>query len=89
MLVPLAHSLDFFTSYAYRTESPIHLLPITARNKGLWVGGSTETFCPSDVPHCSPANATVIGINADLGNATLVTKERDGQARQCFSRSLV
>lgn len=47
--------------YAYREDSPIHLLPIQARGLYFQLGGLPTTACPSFVEDCPPGILT--GIN--------------------------
>lgn len=47
--------------YAYRENSPIHLLPIQARGLYFQLGGLPTTACPSFIEDCPPGVLT--GIN--------------------------
>lgn len=47
--------------YAYREDSPIHLLPLQARGLYFQLGGLPTTVCPSFVEDCPPGVLT--GIN--------------------------
>lgn len=47
--------------YAYRENSPIHLLPIQARGLYFQLGGLPATACPEFVQNCPPGVLT--GIN--------------------------
>lgn len=43
-----------------RSGSPIHLLPMTARDERFWLGGKTTSYCPSNVgTSCPPGKETV------------------------------
>lgn len=46
---------------AARSGSPIHFLPLTASNSHFWLGGQSETYCPSEVvPNCYQQNNTIL-----------------------------
>lgn len=71
-----------FTVMSARSGSPIHLLPMTARNERFWLGGKTTTYCPSNVGiSCPPGKETVfapggtamVRINAPTPNISLST----------------
>lgn len=47
--------------YAYREDSPIHLLPIQARGLYFQLGGLPTTACPSNVKDCPPG--VITGMN--------------------------
>lgn len=50
-----------FGVVAARSASPIHYLPLTARGGHFWLGGHSDTYCPSDVvPNCYQQNDTII-----------------------------
>lgn len=53
--------------YAYREDSPIHLLPIQARGLYFQLGGLPATVCPSFVEDCPP------GILTGINNCELVS----------------
>lgn len=50
-----------FGVMAARSASPIHYLPLTARGGHFWLGGHSDTYCPSDVvPNCYQQNDTIL-----------------------------
>lgn len=51
----------FTQLYAYRENSPIHLLPVQARGLYFQLGGLPTTVCPDFVEDCPPGILT--GIN--------------------------
>lgn len=74
-LVPLAAALpgsrtqdanDAFGVTAARSGSQIHLLPLTASGGHFFLGGKSQTYCPSNIPNCAhQTNETLIsGANA-------------------------
>lgn len=46
---------------AVRSGSPIQYLPLTASGSHFWLGGQSETYCPSEVvPNCYQQNNTIL-----------------------------
>ncbi|KAF2455380.1 hypothetical protein BDY21DRAFT_74852 [Lineolata rhizophorae] len=44
-----------------RSASPIHLLPLNARNGHFYLGGETQSYCPEEqVQNCPAGNETVL-----------------------------
>ena len=77
---PVAASTPF-TIKAYNSESPIHMMDITASYNRFWVGNSTNSTCtqllpgvPSPDP-CVTGNATALYTTA-TGKAKLVDNQR-------------
>ncbi|KAJ5584720.1 uncharacterized protein N7459_004520 [Penicillium hispanicum] len=56
-----------FTVMSIRSASPIHYLQMNAAGQKFWLGGSTSSYCPTNVgAGCPPGNQTVF---APGGNA--------------------
>ncbi|KAJ5595412.1 uncharacterized protein N7459_001620 [Penicillium hispanicum] len=62
--LPGARSKDSNTAFsvtAARSGSPIHFLPLTASGGHFYLGGKSQTYCPSNIPGCAQrTNDTVI-----------------------------
>lgn len=56
-----------FTVMAIRSASPIHYRQMNGAGQRFWLGGSTSSYCPTNVGiNCPPGNQTVFTAN---GNA--------------------
>lgn len=64
-----------FTVMAARSASPIHYLQLNAAGQKFWLGGSTASYCPSQVQNCPPGNQTVFAP----GGSALDTEVPGGQ----------
>ena len=50
-----------FTVLAFRSASPIHLLPFAANGEHFWLGKDTQAYCPlQNTTLCPPGNTTVL-----------------------------
>lgn len=62
-----------FSVMAVRSGSPIHYSQLNAAGQKFWLGGSTSSYCPSEiVQNCPPGNQTILapGGNALVRNTT-------------------
>jgi hypothetical protein len=69
-----ANKVEYFGVISSRTASPIHLLPLTARNGKFYLGGGPpSSYCPENRctgTHCPLGNSTVFtggNVTLDLG----------------------
>lgn len=68
---------QYLAVVASHSASPIHLLSMEAREEGLWLGGNSQHYCPSDVkqqkgcPGGSGANY-IVNDNAELAMGAVV-----------------
>lgn len=60
---PASNPPPNFSVMAIRSASPIHYLQMNAAGQKFYLGGSTASYCPSQVPHCPPGNQTVFTPN--------------------------
>ncbi|CDM27433.1 hypothetical protein DTO013E5_4397 [Penicillium roqueforti] len=49
-----------FSVMSIRSGSPIHYLQLNAAGQKFYLGGSTATYCPTQVTDCPPGNQTVL-----------------------------
>lgn len=65
---------DLFGVISSRSASPVHLLPLTARNGKFYLGaGPPTSSCPENVGSCPPGNSTVFqGGAGTLGLGVVV-----------------
>ena len=62
---PLTVPTSWLTITAARSGSPIHLLPMNAAGRRFYLGGSTLSYCPTQVEtagDCPPGNTTVVSL---------------------------
>lgn len=57
--LPTTQSSGPFGVIALRSASPIHLLPMNAAGEKFYLGGSTASYCPSNIDPCPPGTETV------------------------------
>jgi hypothetical protein len=56
----------YFSVISARSASPVHLLPLQARGGKFYLGGSTSSFCPENIPASScPAGNTTVLVGGD------------------------
>ncbi|KAL8992396.1 MAG: hypothetical protein Q9188_007596 [Gyalolechia gomerana] len=67
-----------FTIKAYNSESPIHLMDITASDNRFYVGKPTRSSCPPNIRHCPVGNVTALEVT-DRGGARLDVGVPEGQ----------
>lgn len=60
-----------FSVMSIRSGSPIHYLQLNAAGQKFYLGGSTATYCPTQVTDCPPGNQTVLAP----GGTALVSHE--------------
>jgi hypothetical protein len=79
-----------FTVTAVRSASPIQYLQLNAAGQKFWLGGSTSSYCPTEVvPKCPPGNQTVLapGGNALVRNTTCITSLRQTSHKSMICKS--
>ncbi|KAJ6008829.1 hypothetical protein N7522_003845 [Penicillium canescens] len=64
-----------FTVMAARSASPIHYLQLNAAGQKFWLGGTTASYCPSQVKDCPAGNQTVFAP----GGTSMDTEVPGGQ----------
>ncbi|KAJ6066701.1 uncharacterized protein N7446_003738 [Penicillium canescens] len=60
---------------AARSASPIHYLQLNAAGQKFWLGGTTASYCPSQVKDCPAGNQTVFAP----GGTSMDTEVPGGQ----------
>ncbi|KAL8823795.1 MAG: hypothetical protein Q9170_008316 [Blastenia crenularia] len=68
-----------FTIKAYNSESPIHMMDITASYNKFFVGNATGSFCPKAIPNCPRGNVTALEVT-NTGGAHMDVGIPGGQA---------
>ncbi|EED19212.1 IgE-binding protein [Talaromyces stipitatus ATCC 10500] len=71
-----------FSLMALRSASPLHFQPINAAGQKFWVGGSTSSYCPSNIDPCPPGTQTVFantnGLDVEVPGGQAVYVDPSG-----------
>ncbi|KAF1357823.1 hypothetical protein EJ07DRAFT_126720 [Lizonia empirigonia] len=59
------NTASYFTVISSRSASPIHLLPLTARDGKFYLGGTPSSYCPESVGASCPSGNTTTFIGGD------------------------